>query len=368
MSVFILIVISGLYALLILFFSVGILKTKKRSVVKTSPLSVSVVVPMRNEEEFLPRTLKALAEQDFEGDWEVILVNDRSTDATPEIIEDFCKKNNLFRCLHLDHSLPDVEGPKKRALEFGFKEAKYEVLLIMDADCMPSKTWVSSMLDCFDENIQIVQGAKKNTGTASILHRVQQLETLGFTAIEAAGYTLGVPMLASAASLAYRKDLFFKVNGFEDLMGYSSGDDDMLIHKMIQEEGVGYCYNLDPNAIMKTAPVDSWKALFYQRARWSSNGAKYQNPFYVLLLSLIYSFFVWLFISPWLALFFKFPWQWFWAPFLMKCMLDFIFLGIAAFKLEQKKLLFSLPLVEFIQVPMIVLSVPFGWLGLFKWK
>lgn len=368
MSVFFLIGLTSIYAFLLLFFSFGIFKTKKIKQQNQNNPSLSVVLPIRNEERFLDRTLKALEAQDYKGIWEVICVNDRSTDSTPIILESFCKTHSRFRFITLPSDLPTVASPKKRALDAGFKQAQYDVLLIMDADCEPPKTLLSSMAECFVGNVQIVQGPKKNNGSSSILHSTQQIETLGFTAMEAAGFTLGSPMVASAASLAYKRDLFFKVGGFGDLMDLSSGDDDMLIHKMIQQENVDFCYNLDPMAVMETAPVDSWKALFFQRARWASNGTKYQNPFYVLLLTLIYTFFIWLFISPWLVLLAHFPLSWFLIPFLVKIIVDFIFLSIAAFKLKQVKLLWAFIHVEIIQIPMIVLAVPFGQFGLFKWK
>ena len=114
--------------------------------------------------------------------------------------------------------------------------------------------------------------------------------------------------------------------------------------------------------------MDTWKALFFQRARWASNGTQYTNPFYVLLLTLVYTFFVWLFISPWLVLWINIPLSWFIIPFLTKMAVDFLFLSIAAFKLKQLKLLWAFIHTEIIQVPMITFAVPFGQLGLFKWK
>ena len=89
---------------------------------------------MRNEEEFAERTLEALALQDYAGEWEVICVDDRSTDRTKEILEKFAATHPRFRVLSLPQDLPQIASPKKRALESAFKIAKNEVLLTMDAD------------------------------------------------------------------------------------------------------------------------------------------------------------------------------------------------------------------------------------------
>ena len=80
--------LTALYAFLFLFFIIGLIRTHRYRGPKATP-SVSVVVPMRNEEEFTQRTLEALAEQDYAGEWEVICVDDRSTDSTKEILEKF---------------------------------------------------------------------------------------------------------------------------------------------------------------------------------------------------------------------------------------------------------------------------------------
>ena len=80
--------LTALYVILFLFFIIGVIRTHRYRGPKATP-SVTVVVPMRNEEEFAQRTLEALAEQDYIGEWEVICVDDRSTDSTKEILEKF---------------------------------------------------------------------------------------------------------------------------------------------------------------------------------------------------------------------------------------------------------------------------------------
>lgn len=361
-------VLSALYAALFLIFSLGLIRAKKGEKNPEKLWTVSVIVPLRNEEEHAKRTLEALNAQDYTGTWEVICVNDRSTDNTAKILEEFAATHPKFSVVHVPMDAPFLESPKKRALETGFHAAKYEILMTMDADCIPPKGWIRSMAGRFRGNIAIVQGPKKNSGSPGIVHAFQKLETLGYTSIEAAGFSLGTPMVASAAALAYKKDLFFQVGGFGDLVHLSSGDDDMLVHKMIREPNVGFCYNLDKDAVVETAPVDTFKGLLNQRARWSSNGTSYTNHFYTLFLTLIYTFYVWLFVSPWLASLFDFPWTWFVIPFAIKVAVDTLFLTISAIRLGEKKLLCALPMTELLQIPIITVAVPLGIFKLFKWK
>lgn len=359
--------LAALYVSMFLYFTMGILRARRTPKPLAEP-SVSVVVPLHNEETCALRTLQALEVQEYQGDWEVICVNDRSTDRTSEILEDYCRNRPRFRVLHVPMDAPPLASPKKRALETGFAVAKFEVLAIMDADCIPSPQWLRSMAGCFQGKIAIVQGGKKNLGNSGLLHAYQKLDTLGFTLIECAGFSMGKPMLASAAAMAYRKDLFYKVGGFSDLMQYTSGDDDMLVHKMVREP-VDFCYNLDPGAIIETEPVNTWKALLNQRARWASNGTNYSNPCYVLFLALIYSLYVWLTVGPVLALLGFVEWELWWMPLLAKVAVDTLFLSIGGFRLGLLRLVAWLPVVEMVQIPLIALSVPLGaFFKKFKWK
>jgi cellulose synthase/poly-beta-1,6-N-acetylglucosamine synthase-like glycosyltransferase len=252
-------------------------------------------------------------------------------------------------------------------LNAGFLEAKGEFLLIADADCVPPPNWLNSMAACYASGASVVQGSKANSGENSFLHAYQKLETLGFTLIEAAGFNRNRPLVASAASLGYSRSLFFECGGFDGLYDLPSGDDDMLIHRMAKVKGTKFAYNWDTSAIMPTAPVDSWAALLQQRARWGSNGAKYENKAYSAFLFCIYAFFAWIFISPFLCLL-GMPLYYALIPFLIKIISDFLLLFTGALRLKSLKLLWCLPLVEIVQIPLFTAAVPLGCLGLYRWR
>jgi len=328
---------------------------------------VSIVIPMRNEEEFIEATLNAVNLQSYGGEWEVIVVNDRSTDRSADIVRAFCERHSRFSVIDIPHDSPQIASPKKRALNAGFLAAKGEFLLIADADCVPPPNWLNSMASHFAKGASVVQGSKANNGNNSFLHAYQKLETLGFTLIEAAGYNRNKPLVASAASLGYSKKLFFECKGFEGLYDLASGDDDMLIHRMAKIKGTRFVYNWDLDAIMPTAPVNSWLALLQQRARWGSNGAKYENKVYSAFLFCIYAFFLWLLVSPFLCLL-GLPILYFLIPFSIKAVSDFLFLFTGALRLRSLKLLWCFPFVEIIQIPLFAAAVPIGHFGLYKWK
>jgi cellulose synthase/poly-beta-1,6-N-acetylglucosamine synthase-like glycosyltransferase len=356
------------YLGLMLYLWTGLLKKRRGATPVAALPFVSLIIPMRNEEAFIKNTLNAINAQKYAGSWEAIIVNDRSTDKSSEIVRSFCETCSNFSLIDIPQGSPQIASPKKRALNAGFLAAKGEFLLIADADCVPPPNWLNSMALYFANGASVVQGSKINNGGKRFLHAYQRLETLGFTLIEAAGFNRNKPLVASAASLGYSKDLFFKCGGFEGLYDFASGDDDMLIHRMAKIEGTKFAYNWDTSAIMPTAPVDSWKALLQQRARWGSNGTKYESKVYSVFLFCIYAFFAWLFISPWFVLANLLPFNYFLFPFAIKFATDFLLLFTGAIRLKSLKFLWCFPFVEIIQIPLFTTAVPLGMLGLYRWK
>ena len=361
--------LSLAYTGLMFYLWVGLLVRKLPTPHSQLPI-VSIVIPMRNEEAFIETALNALNAQKYAGKWEVIVVNDRSTDKSPEIARGFCENHPNFSVIDVPKDSPQIASPKKRALNAGFLAAKGDFLLIADADCVPPVNWLNSMASCYASGASVVQGSKANNGGKSFLHAYQRLETLGFTLIEAAGFNRNKPILASSASLGYSRRLFFESGGFEGLYDLASGDDDMLIHRMAKVKGAKFAYNWDTSAIMPTAPVDSWKALLQQRARWGSNGAKYENKAYSAFLFCIYAFFVCLFALPWLAFFMPIAHvlPLFACFFSIKLLSDFLLLFTGAIRLKSLKFLWCLPFVELIQIPLFAAAVPLGAMGWYKWK
>lgn len=351
-----------------LFFIRGAYLLQKKVLPKNSTLSFSVIVPLRNESIHAFDTLEALSQQNYSGVWEVICVDDRSTDDTAEIIKLFCDRDIRFSLIQIPLDAPKVTSPKKRALSIGFAAAKGDILLTTDADCMAPHGWISSMANCFENDIGIVQGPKKIRPVGSFISRYQEHEIFGLVSIEAATFALGRPMIASAPSLAYRRELYESIGGFSDLDDTISGDDDLLVRRMQKEKKWRVTYNPDGEACVTTSPVTSWNALIQQRARWASNGAHYDEKSFVALLVCVYAFYWWLALSPFLAALGLIPWSLFWIPALLKIILGGIFLSKTAQKLGHKGLLRHLIWCEVLHVPIVLVAVILGHLGLYKWK
>lgn len=386
--------LTAVYASLLLFFTLGALRLERPSKIRArlpaavaaasgraapggpgpdeegdaKPPSVSVIVPMRNEEDNAAETLRALAAQDYAGEWEVICVDDRSQDATGRILREFCGTDPRFSLVEIPADAPRVPSPKKRALAAGFAAAKGEILMTTDADCLARPGWLSSMASRFAPGIGIVQGPKRIRGNGTLLSRYQEHEVFGLVSIEAATFALGRPMIASAPSLAYRHSLYREVGGFQGLEDTVSGDDDLLVRKMQKVPGWKVAYNPEPDACVSTSPALTWSSMLTQRARWASNGAHYEEKGFVALLCCIYGFYWWLAIGLVLALAGLVPAWLFLVPAAVKVSANAVFLSVTARRLGHAGILRDLLWCEILHVPIILAAVILGHLGLYRWK
>ena len=353
-----------LYAGFLVFLSIGLLRLRRPR--GTATPSISVVVPMHDEEQGVRATLAALRTQDYAGPWEVVCVDDRSRDATAAIVQETVDSDPRFRLVRISVDEEPVPSPKKRALARGMVEARHEILATTDADCLPPPHWLSTLARSFEPGIDIVQGPKHILGDGRSSHRYQRLEVLAFVAAEAAGFAWGKPFLASAPSLAYRRSIYEAAGGFQGLEGLISGDDDMLVHRMARAGGRP-TYAFDPTASVGTHPADTWQQVLNQRARWASNGSRYESVGYVAFLIAIFLWWSWLLLGWLPVLLGDTPaWLW-WAPWAIKLPFDLLFLGIAAWRFERLGSLVDFLWAQPVQVAVAVRSAIAGHLGWFRW-
>ncbi|HQG46848.1 MAG TPA: glycosyltransferase family A protein, partial [bacterium] len=136
-------IIFSLYLLIIAWLLYGILRLRRPPAPVSLP-SLSVMVAARNEGAFLGECLEALSAQDYAGDWEVLIVDDGSSDATRAIARAGVERHPRWQLLGNDY--PERwRSRKKGALESALRRARGEYLLFTDADCTPPPAWVAQM-------------------------------------------------------------------------------------------------------------------------------------------------------------------------------------------------------------------------------
>jgi len=120
-------------------------------------MKVSIVIPAYNEENTVTPTIKAALAQNY-IDFEVIVVNNASSDKTAEIVQNHINDTSLNK----DGRLRLVNEPRKGLLwarEGGRINAKGDIIAHLDADCLPNKDWISKEIPYFaDQNVVAVSG------------------------------------------------------------------------------------------------------------------------------------------------------------------------------------------------------------------
>lgn len=217
---------------------------------------LSVVICARNESENLRRFLPAVLEQDY-PEFEVIVINDGSTDESEAVLSAFEEKYQ-----HLYHSFTPENARyisrKKLALTLGIKASKHEWLVFTEANCTPeSNQWLRMMARNFTPHTQIVLGYSGYERGKGWLHKRVSFDAL-FTALRYLGFALvGMPYMGIGRNLAYRKELFFKQKGYSTHLNLQRGEDDLFINQIANADNTRV--ETDARAIIRMQPVERYK-------------------------------------------------------------------------------------------------------------
>ena len=242
---------------------------------------VSVVICAKNEAENLKNFLPAISEQEY-PEFEIIVINDASSDDTQNILEDFQKLDPKIKIVKVENN-EAFWGSKKYALTLGIKKAKFKHLLFTDADCAPqTQNWITEMSRQFQPGISIVLGYGgyfKHKG--SFLNKLIRFETL-LTAIQYFSYArLGSPYMGVGRNLAYTSEQFYNQKGFAKHLHLRSGDDDLFVNEAATVNNTGICYQKD--GITRSVPKLSFKEWFAQKQRHVSVAKHYKIKHQILL-------------------------------------------------------------------------------------
>ncbi len=287
-------VFLGLYAIMILRFIRGWrlfirglpLDRSSRMDTEKQELLLSVVVAVRNESLRMRPLLEALAAQDFglayKRRWEVVWVDDESTDGSAGLVEAFAREHPdlLWRVLRRNGSDP-YPSHKKGAVAMGIAASQGEWILVTDADCVPGIGWCTAMTAALAGNstVEFVAGPVRLAPCGSLWLRSQALEFMSLNAIAASSIALGQPIISNGGNMAFRRRTFRELNPYADNIKHPGGDDDLLMHRIALTYGpdaVAFC--ADPQAMVDTPPVGALREFLQQRIRWISKQSAYPDP------------------------------------------------------------------------------------------
>ena len=370
-----------LYCWLILFYRQSWLKikdfTSASNIEALNPVFISVIIAARNEEKNIGSCLFSIIKQTYpENSFEIIVVNDHSSDGTVSVVNSFKKSNIKIINLEDFTGATILNSYKKAAIELAIGMAKGTLIVTTDADCVVTRKWLETIAAFYSEYGPIFIAAPvvySNPLTSDstflrLLKIFQSLDFLSLQGITAASVSTRFHNMCNGANLAYTKRVFEKVNGFEGINGLASGDDMLLMHKIqrVYPDKVGFIKST--NVIVETQPVNSFKEFMNQRIRWASKADKYTDPKITLVLLLVYFFNLWILICGACSFFSLRYFYVFILLLIVKTTAELYFLFPVATFFGRRKLLWWFFPAQPFHIFYIVVA---GWLGKFgsyKWK
>ncbi|MGB1247672.1 MAG: glycosyltransferase [Chitinophagales bacterium] len=246
-------------------------------------MPISIVICAKNELNNLKAHLNTWVNQKYH-DFEVIIVNDCSTDGSREWLDIQARKHSLLKIIHLENEDKILKG-KRHALWNGIQAAKYDHLLFTDADCKANTDlWIVSMVSGFSATKEIVIGYSPYEKKPGLLNRMIQYDTLQ-TALQYLGWAgRGNPYMAVGRNVAYKKSLL-TAKVFNASNKSISGDDDLIFQQVATKDNTATV--LDKKSFTTSKSPTTYKEWIHQKTRHYGAGKHY--PFSLKILLGLYS-------------------------------------------------------------------------------
>ncbi|BAO54282.1 glycosyltransferase [Nonlabens marinus] len=319
----------------------------KQALPSKSSSPVSVIVCAKNEAQNLLELVPLLLNQTH-PDFEIILINDASSDDTRSIVEDFSSKHQNVQMVDVVNN-ETFWANKKYALTLGIKKAKNDQLVFIDADCRPSSSeWLSLMSAPLSGSNRIVLGyGGYEKVKDSILNRLIRFETV-FTAMQYMGYALrGNPYMGVGRNLAYTAQQFYDVSGFMAHMRIMGGDDDLFINEAATAENTAV--QLDPDSFAISKPKTTWAQWWTQKKRHVSTAKHYKRKHKCTLGLFFLSQFFFI-LSTIVAFIFETHWEIIMVLVVLRYLVVMIIMGRGLSRFRESELLPLLPLLELLLI------------------
>lgn len=243
---------------------------------KPSRTFISVIIACKNEAQNIPVLLSSLKIQDHPaGSFEIIIVDDNSDDGTAALA--LSNGNGLQMKV-----ISNKGSGKKEAIRTGVTESSGDLILATDADCIPAKSWISTIASFFDSCApDMIIGPVRLQEKKGLSGRFQELEFLSLQGITASTALSGNAVICNGANLAFTKKAYFE-NACNLRFDIATGDDVFLLHSM-KAKGSDIKWLESADAIVVTEPARDLQSFFAQRKRWASKASAYKDRFSIIL-------------------------------------------------------------------------------------
>lgn len=335
---------------------------------------VTIIIPARNEENNIINCLTSILKINYpEKLFEVIVVDDHSTDSTFKLVNDFSKINANVKIIQLTDFIQHekINAFKKIAIKTAISQATGDLIVTTDADCIVPTKWLQLIVSFYEmKNAHFIAAPVNFHQEKSTFERFQSLDFLGIMGVTGAGIQLGWMNMCNGANLAYSKKAFEKINGFEGIDNMASGDDILLMQKMAVHFPKNIAFLKNINATVFTTAKPDINSFIAQRLRWATKSANYTEWKITLILIIVFIYCCTIVLSFSAIIFINIKWAFlFLILFSIKAISDYFFLGKMAAYFNRSDLMKSYWYAQILHILYIVVIGTLSNLKKqYKWK
>ncbi|MHA1263909.1 MAG: glycosyltransferase [Candidatus Helarchaeota archaeon] len=219
---------------------------------------ISILIPAYNEEVNLARTIKSVYQARYEGDKEIIVINDGSTDKTQEIAERFVERGWI-------ELINRVNGGKTAAINTGLVSARGEIIVIIDGDGIIKEDALEELVKKFQyPEVGAVAGNIKVGNHVNLVSKIQHLEYIRDINIPRRAFRMMNSVMIVPGPLGgFRRDLLYSIGRYDKDTKTEDFDVTVKILKSRHHE-----IEVSQTAIAWTEAPTTWRGLWKQRMRW----------------------------------------------------------------------------------------------------
>ncbi|MGQ9819916.1 MAG: glycosyltransferase [Candidatus Kapaibacteriales bacterium] len=275
------------YLLRITLFEIGFFIEKRKSTKNLGASfqpTVSVVVPAKNEEKYIYNCIQSIAQSNYPAHlFEIIAVNDRSTDKTGAILDTLANKIHNLKVINIRNESQHFEiRGKQAALQTGIENANCEIILMTDADCTVSPNWIKGMVIPYQNpRVEFVASYTHVVGDR-IFDKLQAIEWMYLNTMAMGAVGLSQAMGCFGNNISVRRSGFYSIGGYKNIT--FSVTEDLALQRAIFESGYKIHYLISTDTLVNTKPCDSFKEYIRQHHRWAQGGLKlgWRSVFFIL--------------------------------------------------------------------------------------
>ncbi len=362
--------LTTIYIGIVSSFLVGWFRIKKPYPLKKTGFStkVSIIITARNEEQKIEACILDILAQEYPNHlMEVLVMDDHSNDRTANVAEsiqdDRVKVTRLY-----DQKL--LVAYKKRAITEAIKKSTGDLIITTDADCRMNKFWLASIVSEYEQgDFKFISGPVAYFDKSNFFQKLQTAEFFYLIGIGASCLGNKIPGNCNGANIAYEKAVFNEVGGYKGIDDIASGDDELLLHKIMAIYPKQITFLKSKEAVVQTDAKETWAEFLAQRRRWASKATRYQSKYLMAIALGIFVVSLALLVAIPIALFLPELWYTILICFAIKIPFDMFFGGIIGVFMGKAKFipygLLVIPIhpIYYILVGILAQSKQYEWKG-----